>query len=116
MKSRLILPLLLACLCYGQTPKMPTWLLPYPGAEPETSTFPGIVEASYTVAAAPAEVITHLRKLFDSAGVPFAPNLDGIGTSIRASVPECDLLLRSWEISCRTPTALLRLPVLKMAR
>jgi hypothetical protein len=88
--------LLLCCLCYGQqsAPKLPAWLVPYPGAEPQVNALPEIAETYYTTGAAPEQAISHLRKIFDSAGVPFLPNRDGIGTSIRASVPECDLLIK----------------------
>ena len=107
--------LLLAGLCYGQQSalKMPPWLVPYPGAEPQVNALPEIVETRYTTSATPAEAVSHLRKLFDTAGVAFVPNLDGIGTSIRASVPECDLLIKvreensgsSVRISCSTKSA-----------
>jgi hypothetical protein len=72
---------------------MPDWLVPYPGAEAQVRALPDLVEVSYATSASPAQALAHYRRLFDSAGVTFAPNSDGIGTSIRASVPECDLLI-----------------------
>jgi hypothetical protein len=72
---------------------IPGWLAPYPEAAPQTKTFQAYTEASYTTPAAPAVVIEHYRKLFETAGLPFVANSDGMGTNVRASLPECDVLL-----------------------
>jgi len=70
---------------------LPAWLSPYPGAHVESSK---ATETSYTVAAKPDDVIAHYRKLLVSQALPFIPNFDGMGTSVRAAAAECDLLLK----------------------
>jgi hypothetical protein len=72
---------------------IPGWLAPFPDTTPQTKTFPAYTDTSYTTPAAPAAVIEHYRKLFETAGLPFVANSDGLGTNVRASAPECDLLL-----------------------
>ena len=74
--------------------QLPEWLESYPGATPAVRTTEFLFESSYTVAAQPVEIVEHYRKLFEAAGLPFRPNADGIGTSIRSSAPECDLLIQ----------------------
>jgi hypothetical protein len=73
---------------------LPPWLESYPGAIPAVRSGDSLVESSYTIAAQPEDIMRHYRTLFESAGVPFQPNPDGIGTTIRASAPECDLLIQ----------------------
>jgi len=70
---------------------MPSWLTPYPGAETKAEK---AAEITYSVPAKPEEVIAHYGKLLRAASLPFLPNFDGIGTSIRAAAPECDLLIK----------------------
>ena len=72
---------------------MPAWLAHYPGVTPKMQEGGGNIEVTYTTAAAPALVVEHYGKLFDAAGLPFQPNPDGIGTAIRGSAQECDLLI-----------------------
>ena len=72
---------------------MPAWLAPYPESTPQIRSFPAYTESSYTTAATPAAVLDHYRKLFETAGLAFVPNSDGVGNNVRTSVPECDLLL-----------------------
>jgi hypothetical protein len=76
-----------------QVSSPPAWLESYPGAIPAVRSSDSLVESSYTIAAQPADIVQHYRKLFEAAGLPFLPNPDGIGTSIRAAAPECDLLI-----------------------
>jgi len=73
---------------------LPAWLESYPGATPAVHASGSLIESSYTTAAQPPDIIAHYRKLFETAGFPFQPNPDGMGTSIRASAPECDLLIQ----------------------
>jgi len=71
---------------------MPSWVVPYPGAVPQTRQMWNTVESSYTVSsAAPHDVLAHFRTLFASARVPFQPDPMGGGFVIRAALPECDL-------------------------
>jgi len=72
----------------------PRWLKSYPGANPTVRSSDSLAESSYTTAADPAEIVTHYGTLFEAAGLPFQANPDGLGTSIRAEVPECDLLIQ----------------------
>jgi hypothetical protein len=70
---------------------MPSWLVPYPGAAPQDRKMGNSVESTYTVAAAPHEIVAHFRTLFASAGLAFEPDAMGFGFLIRAAAPECDL-------------------------
>jgi len=73
---------------------IPSWLENYPGVTAMTQTGDLYARSSFTAAAKPGEILEHYRKVFEAAGVPFQPNSDGIGTSIRAAAPECDLLIQ----------------------
>ena len=73
---------------------MPDWLAPYPGATPATQTSNALIESTYSASAKPAEIAAHYQKELADAGVQSLVNDDGIGLSIRASAPECDLLIR----------------------
>jgi hypothetical protein len=111
-----VLAFALACAAaLGQpTVSMPTWMASYPGTTPDTRTQPSLIESSYPTKARPAAVVEHYGKLFEAAGVPFTPTFDGMGTVVRASVPECDLMIKIREqdggafvrVSCavKTPT------------
>jgi hypothetical protein len=77
-----------------QASLLPAWLESYPGATPDVRSSGSVVESSYTAAAQPADIVEHYRKLFEAAGLPYQPNDDGIGTSIRAEARECDLLIQ----------------------
>jgi len=86
--------LLVACVASAgaQTKgSLPAWLSPYPGAHVESTKS---METNYKVAATPDDVIAHYRKLLVSQALPFIPNFDGMGTSVRAAAAECDLLLK----------------------
>lgn len=87
---------LVACrLIFGQAAlSLPAWLLNYPGAEARTQTTPGLVESTYQTAANPGEVVAHYRKLFETAQLSFQPGFDGMGTAVRGTAPEGDLLIQ----------------------
>ena len=70
---------------------MPSWLAPYPGASAQNRQMRNTAESTYTVAAAPRDVLSHFRTLFASAGLRFEPDAMGYGFLIRAAAPECDL-------------------------
>ena len=79
----------------AQSPiSMPAWMASYPGATANTRTLPSLVESTYQTKAAPAAVVGHYDKLFESAGLSFAPTFDGMGTVIRAATPDCDLMIK----------------------
>ena len=85
---------MLAATAFAQTTiRMPEWLVPYPGASGQTRSSAVLAESTYETAARPADVLAHYQKLFEAAHLSFQPSLDGIGTVIRASAAECDLLL-----------------------
>lgn len=84
---------MLAGLALGQSPAAPAWLASYPGAHPRIQVTPGLWDSSYETDASVAGVIAHYRKLFETAGLPFHPNYDGVGTAIRGTAPEGDLLI-----------------------
>src|ERR1700722_10248028 len=77
-----------------ETASLPPWLASYPSASPEVRSTSSLVESTYTTPAQPEDIVQHYRKLFEAAGLPFLPTFDGMGTSIRASAPECDLLIQ----------------------
>ena len=91
MLACLLLPA--AALFAQPTLSLPAWLASYPGATARTLTTPGLVESTYETSAKPEEVIAHYRKLFETAGLFFQPNFDGMGTAVRGSAPEGDLLI-----------------------
>ncbi len=72
----------------------PGWLAPYPGAQPEETRSEASVRTQYATPAKPAEVLAHYQKLLAGAGLPAAANADGLGTSLRAAAPECDVLIQ----------------------
>ena len=78
----------------GQELAEPSWLAPYPGAQPQAVRTVASARAEYVTGAKPAEVIAHYQRLIAGAGLTAAANADGLGTSIRASAPECDLLIQ----------------------
>jgi hypothetical protein len=82
--------------------EMPPWLAAYPGADAQTATFKSLLESTYTVSAKPAAVVEHYRKLFASQNLAFVPNFDGMGTVVRASSPECDLMVSIREEDAKT--------------
>ncbi|MDX2154103.1 MAG: hypothetical protein SFV54_25410 [Bryobacteraceae bacterium] len=91
--------LLVAYLGFGQTHvTMPPWLSAYPGSRPEVRSSQSLVDVSYTAEAPVEQVLAYLSEIFQREGVGFRPNADGVGTSIRASAPECDLLLKVREV------------------
>jgi len=83
-------------------PSLPDWLIPYPGAAGATTVSSALVESSYSAKAKPEDLSEHYAKLFSANGVTFAANFDGLGTSIRASLPECELLIKVRESSSGT--------------
>jgi hypothetical protein len=77
-----------------EAPSIPPWLKSYAGANPTVHSSRTLVESSYTTSAQTEEIIRHYRTLFEAAGLPFQPNADGLGTSIRGEARECDLLIQ----------------------
>ena len=88
MPWNLHLPLIV----FALTP--PSWLTNYPNATATVRSSESAVESSYTTSAQTEEIVQHYGTLFRAAGLPFEPNSDGLGTSIRASAQECDLLIQ----------------------
>jgi hypothetical protein len=91
-----LLAMILSCVtAAGQSGlTAPTWLAPFPGASADTRTQPNLIESTYKTTAPPAAVAAHYGELFESAGLPFAPTFDGMGTVVRAAPPECDLMIK----------------------
>jgi hypothetical protein len=108
---------LAACAAWPQS-QMPSWLAGYPDAVPQVRSSALLVESTYEVSANRGAVMDHYRKLFEAAGLAWHPNLDGVGTVIRAAAPECDLLLKireqgtgTWvRVSCATKAGLPTVP------
>ena len=93
-------------LLIGQTApavlSLPQWLAPFPGASPVASVDPALVESSYVTSAHPDDVSAHYSHLFATHGLAFQANFDGLGTVLRASAPECDLLIKIRDASSGT--------------
>jgi hypothetical protein len=100
-KLRLLSSLSLAL---SSAAELPSWLVPYPGAEAVlTRPSQKLVESSYTTSASSGQLIAHYRILFDAAHLRFHPNGGGMGTtSVRAGLPECDLLITIREQAATT--------------
>lgn len=90
---------------------MPSWLTPYPEAKAETkASLSALIEVNYATPAKQSDVVAHYQQLFETAGFNFNPVFDGLGTSIRGSAAECDLLIKVREenggtaarVSCAT--------------
>jgi hypothetical protein len=76
------------------TPSFPPWLVGYPGTAATIRSIGSVRQSSYTTSARPAEIIAYYRTEFEDAGVSFQTNPDRLGTSMRATPPECDLFIR----------------------
>jgi len=74
--------------------QLPAWLVSYPGTNPAVYSSDSFAQSSYVTDARPDEVVEHYRKLFEAQGLPFQPNWDGMGNSIRAEAKECNLLIQ----------------------
>jgi hypothetical protein len=93
--SRLTVAVLALTPAFSQdVPSLPSWLVSYSGATTTVIAGDSFVESTYSLASQPRDLVEHYRKLFEAAGLPFQPNSDGVGTSIRAAAPECDLLIQ----------------------
>jgi hypothetical protein len=78
----------------GQSePAIPVWLANYPGVTAQTTAVKSLVESTYTAPAKPEAVSEHYRKLFEAQNLPFVPNFDGMGTVVRATAAEGDLMI-----------------------
>src|SRR5580693_5126725 len=77
-----------------QSSSLPPWLKSYPGATTTVRSSDSVIESSYTTSAQTEDIVKHYNTLFEAAGLPFEPNPDGVGTSIRAAARECDLLIQ----------------------
>jgi len=91
--GKFALGLFLASSISGQSPSAPPWLVGYPGVNARTQATPGLLESTYEAEAKPGDVIAHYQKLFETAGLPFHANFDGVGTTVRGTAPEGDLLI-----------------------
>jgi hypothetical protein len=95
--------LLTASLTAWAQPSMPSWLVPFPGAAVSPGTVsPGLTEVTYTAEVTPEDILRHYHGLFTAANLPFNPNFDGLGNTVRAAAPECDLLIKIREQSSGT--------------
>lgn len=94
MRRLIFMGFVLVATAFSQPVSLPAWLVSFPGSMPAVQSSDPLIASSYTIAAPADDVLAHYRKLFEAAGLPFQPNPDGIGTSIRAAAPECDLLIQ----------------------
>lgn len=65
-------------LCAG----LPSWLAPYPGAEPQIKTYPVLVEVTYTTSAGADSVAAHYRKLLEAQSLDVQASSDGAGGTV----------------------------------
>lgn len=82
----------------------PSWLASYPGTHPKVYSSGSLAQESYFVDAEPMEVLEHYRGLFEAQGLPFQPNPDGMGTTIRLATKDCDLFIQVRRREGRTYT------------
>jgi hypothetical protein len=102
MRSWRFALLFIGSLSFAEPPKLPSWLQPYAGATPKTETSEHLTESFYTAEATTQQVLAHLGRVLKQNGVPFTTSADGIGTSLRGSAPECDLLIKVREAETGT--------------
>ncbi len=64
---------------------IPAWLQPYPGANEEIMTSPGIAVATYEASLSLEEMVAFHRGLFAAQAIPFRPEMYGATAVIRAN-------------------------------
>jgi len=64
---------------------IPAWLQPFPGANEEVTTSPGMVVATYETSLSLDEMIAFHRGLFAAQEIPFRPEIYGTAAVIRAN-------------------------------
>ncbi|MDX2268899.1 MAG: hypothetical protein NW208_12385 [Bryobacter sp.] len=72
----------------------PSWLVPPAGVNPQRQQMEGLSTLTYLVTGKPEAAVEHFRPIFAERKLPFQPGADGIGVTVRAAAPECDLLMQ----------------------
>jgi hypothetical protein len=89
------LALIVAARMEGREPfTIPAWLQPYPGANEEITTSPGIAVATYEASLSLEEMVAFHRGLFAAQAIPFRPELYGNTAVIRANPEGCGLTIQ----------------------
>jgi hypothetical protein len=89
------LALIAAARMEGREPfTIPAWLEPYPGANEEVTTSPGIAVATYETPLSLDEMVAFHRGLFSAQAIPFRPEMYGTSAVIRANPEGCSLTIQ----------------------
>ncbi len=64
---------------------IPAWLRPYPGANAEITTSPGVAVVTYATSLSLDEMVAFHRSLFATQAIPFRPEIYGATAVIRAN-------------------------------
>lgn len=73
-----------ACMDGREPFTIPAWLRPFPGANEQITTSPGVAVATYETSSSLEELVAFHRGLFAVQGIPFRPEMYGSAAVIRA--------------------------------
>lgn len=73
---------------------IPAWLQPYPDANEQITTSPGLAVATYETSLSLDEMVAFHRGLFAAQDIPFQPEMYGTATVIRANPEGCSLTIQ----------------------
>lgn len=89
------LALIAAAQVEGRQPfKMPAWLQPYPGANEEIKSSPGMEVATYETPLSLDQMVAYHRGLFAERDIPFHPEIYGATAVIRANIEGCGITIQ----------------------
>jgi hypothetical protein len=87
--------LIAAAAVHGREPfTIPPWLQPYPGANAQITTSPGIAVVTYATSLSLDEMLAFHRGLFAAQAIPFRPEIYGATAVIRANPEGCGLAIQ----------------------
>ena len=86
----------------GQPFTIPAWLQPYPGANAEIKTSPGVAVVTYETRLPLDEMVSFHRGLFAAQGIPFRPEMYGSTAVIHANPEGCGVTIQIRQIQTGT--------------
>lgn len=78
----------------GERFTIPAWVVPYPGANAEITTSPGVAVVTYEAPLSLDEMVAFHRGLFAAQAIPFRPEMYGTSAVIRANPEGCGLTIQ----------------------
>src|SRR5580698_7846535 len=91
----IVLALIAAARIEGREPfTIPAWVVPYPGANAEITTSPGVAVVTYETSLSLDEMVAFHRGLFAAQAIPFRPEMYGNSAVIRANPEGCGLTIQ----------------------